>query len=194
MDYDLWPSQPVWTEAAFLPINGMASWRRNSVWMRSSWVFSSSCSSRLGILPGGGWEERQERKLASQFNKCLSIWTSKDFKSAFKICCYCDLSEWVSFVNNWTALYNINMKLLLYFLKLCLVKKHKPVLWTEWRSQTLCTPPTPSVLWSCEAPQLSWLSQRWISPFLSHLVSPCHQLNTVHIQARYLDLGVKTRN
>lgn len=54
-------AQPVYTEkASCSPIKGMASWRRNRVWIRSSWVFSSSCSSRLGILPGGGCEGNSE--------------------------------------------------------------------------------------------------------------------------------------
>lgn len=54
-------SQPIWTEESpCLPIKGTASWRRNSVWIRSSWLLSSSCSSRLGVLPGGGWDQQRE--------------------------------------------------------------------------------------------------------------------------------------
>lgn len=66
-------------------------------------------------------------------------------------------------------------------------------MWKIWHFQTLCTPPRPSVPWSRGAPQLSWLSQRWISPCLSHPVNPCHQLNIEHIQAKYLDLKWKKK-
>lgn len=55
----------------FIPIKGMASWRRNNVWMRWSWAFICSCSSWLRILPGRGWEERQEKKWCQNWSKAF---------------------------------------------------------------------------------------------------------------------------
>ena len=142
-------------EEELLPIKGMASWRRKSVCIRSSWVLCFPCSSGEGTLPAGGWRrvEKVVYRALEPFHQYIShlSWYERHVYITIQTNFYCV----------WWMLGEM--------------KKDKPVQWTASHSQTPCMHPTRSTPWSYGDPLQSGHAQKLIGPSPGQQVNPCLQ-------------------